>query len=439
MSESTIDTDTTTEEGHFSSYAEVMAYLGKLGLFHMELDLGRIRTVLDELELTRPEYPVVQVVGTNGKGSTATFIASIATGSGLNTGLFTSPHFVTPRERVLVDGEMLPEEDWLLLANDIMAAGGETLTYFEFITVLAALAFADYEVELAVFEAGLGGTYDATTAIAADTVVFTSIDMDHENILGDTIEKIAADKAGAIRKHVPVVTTAQQAAVRTILDEACAAQSTRAFTAEDLVTLPEEAVPALHGPHQRRNATLALAALQTIMDEKAIPRPTLIPWTDVVTLGIADAWIAGRMQLIEKTENHPALILDGGHNLHGLTTLKEALVASGTRPAAIVFAAMKDKSLNGVGKLLAEMTDGPILLPALTGNERAALPAELAVLLKPDFADAAMLRPCASVQDALQQAQQIEPQGDDSPPVLMCGSLFLLAEFFTLHPEYLKK
>jgi dihydrofolate synthase/folylpolyglutamate synthase len=434
MNDNAADFDTTMPQGPFTSYADVLAHLDNLGLFHMELDLARIKRVLEELELTRPEYPVVQVVGTNGKGSTATFMASIATGAGFSTGLFISPHFITPRERVLVDGEMLPEEDWLVLANDIMAAGGEVLTYFEFLTVLAALAFADYEVDLAVFEAGLGGTYDATTAIAADTVVFTPVALDHQQILGDTVEKIAADKAGAIRSNVPVVSARQTDAVLEILKNASNTAGAPFTVAAGPDSLPEEARPVLNGVHQLHNAALAVAALQTVMDEKALPRPTLIPWSDVVTLGIADAWIAGRMQHIAPAPDHPALILDGGHNLHGLRALQAALAAENIRPAAIIFGAMKDKNLEGIPDLLSALTDGQVLLPALTQNSRAATPQELAVRLggAPDGPTETI--PCASVREALDKAAAYAAEN----PVLICGSLYLLADFFTLHPEYLR-
>ncbi len=429
-------TDTATgidaRPAHFSNYTDVLAHLDSLNHFHMDLTLTRVTQVLDTLELLRPEYAVAHIVGTNGKGSTAVFMTSLANAAGLSVGLFTSPHFLSPRERILVDGNMLDEEDWLLLANDIIEAGGHCLTYFEFVTVLAALAFADHEVDLAVFEAGLGGTYDATTAIAADTVLFTPMALDHEQILGPCLEDIARNKAGAVRRQTPVVTTVQRQEALRIIQDACASQDAPLHHADSTI-LPQDVTLALQGPHQVRNAALALAGLQTLMDHRGIPRPALIPWNDVVTLGLAHAWLPGRMQHISATEAHPAVIVDGGHNLHGLTALYEALNTAKIRPAAIIFAAMQDKNLHSMPALLASMTDGPIWLPALEQCSRAMPPAQLAKILAPNFTDSCRLRPCTSVADALCQAMTLPVDS----PILICGSLFLAAEFFTLHPEYI--
>ena len=164
----------------------------------MRPGLDRMRAALDRLALRRPPCCVVQIVGTNGKGSTSTMLAALAQAHGLRVGLHTSPHFLSPRERVRLDGAMLPEERWLELANILMQRGGDDLSYFEFVTCLAVMAFA--EADIAVMETGLGGSYDATTALEADLVVFTPIDLDHQSVLGPFLKDIAADKAGATRE-----------------------------------------------------------------------------------------------------------------------------------------------------------------------------------------------------------------------------------------------
>lgn len=418
-----------TNTVHFQTYDEVEAYLAKLGLFHMDLSLDRITAVLDEVELGRPPYAVAQVLGTNGKGSTSTFLASLGQAAGLDTGLFTSPHFVTPRERVRVNGHMLDEDEWCDLANDIMNAGGGTLTYFEFITVLAVLAFHDYDVQLAVFEAGLGGMYDATTAVASDVTVFAPIAMDHEQVLGERLEDIARDKAGAIRHGVPVVTHVQDEAALAVLRDVAAQKGARLHMAEEMVTMPQAARFGLPGAHQRGNACLALGAFKLLAESRGWNPPPMMDWDDVKELAFADAWIAGRMQEVPAQADHPALILDGAHNEHAIAALKEALRLRGDKPAAIIFGCMRDKVLDGIVPLLLSMTDGPVFLPPIAENERAMDPEDLAKVL------GERARVCASLGEALRQARKLAGERE----VLLCGSLYLLGEFFTLRPACLER
>ena len=164
----------------FSTPADIQRHLDSLGLFHMDMGLGRMRRALAALDLARPPFVVAQVLGTNGKGSTSAFLASLALAHGCRVGLYTSPHFVSPTERIRIGGPEQPicapwpAENWVEPANQVMAVAPE-LTYFEFLTVLALLGFAREGVELAVLEAGLGGRHDATTAVAADLLCYAPI------------------------------------------------------------------------------------------------------------------------------------------------------------------------------------------------------------------------------------------------------------------------
>ena len=189
----------------FHSFDDVQDHLDALGLFHMDFGLDRMRNALDALGLLTPPFVTVQIVGTNGKGSTSTFLSCVARAHGLKVGLYTSPHFVTPRERIRINGTMLPADRWPVLADRVMEAA-PNLTYFEFLTALGLLAFAEAGVDLVVMEAGLGGHYDATTAMPVQAVCFTPIGMDHEKILGPTLTDIASDKSQAMRPGVPAFT-----------------------------------------------------------------------------------------------------------------------------------------------------------------------------------------------------------------------------------------
>ncbi|HCG04973.1 MAG TPA: bifunctional folylpolyglutamate synthase/dihydrofolate synthase [Desulfovibrio sp.] len=435
----------------FATYDDVQAHLDRLGMFHMDLGLGRMERVLDGLSLTAPPFTVAQVVGTNGKGSTSTFLAAIGTAHGLRTGLYTSPHFVTPRERIRIDGSMLAAELWPALANRVMAAGGEALTYFEFLTVLALLAFRESDVQLAVMEAGLGGAHDATTAVAADVVCVSPIGLDHQSVLGPTVAAIAADKAGALRPGVPAVTAPQPSDAMDELRSAADACGAPLREADDVTRLPAKAELGLAGPHQRTNALLALAAWTTLAEANA--------WEtreDAVRRGLAEAWIPGRLQWVEThametgaaaasqvsaahalfpaapadLPHLPArLVIDGAHNAHGLAALHAALADQCVRPAVVIFSCLADKDLAAVADEVRRLAgDAPVLAPTIQNNARAARGEDLAALLGP------MARAVPDLPAALHEAAALAPQG----PVLLCGSLYLLGEFFTLRPDCLE-
>jgi len=418
-----------TERNFFATYEDFEAHLMKLGLFHMDLAHSRIDAVLEEAELKRPGYPAVQVVGTNGKGSTSSFLSAFGQATGLTVGLYTSPHFVTPRERILINGEMLDEEEWCDVANDVMECGGQDLTYFELLTVMAVFLFADYEVDLAIFEAGLGGTHDATTAIERDLVVYTPIGLDHVDVLGASIEDIARDKAGAMRKGIPAVTHVQTQEVLAVLKEEAQKVCAPLIRAEGTVTLPQTDRFGLVGAHQKDNAMLALAAFRQLVGIYGWEPADIMDWDDVKEIGVADAWIAGRFQHVPATDELPEMFLDGAHNEPAFDVLTTALQETGLKPAVIIFGCMGNKDIKTLVPKVQALTEGTILLPQFKDMERA----EPAARLETHFDERAKV--CDSLQEALKQSKELA--GDK--PVLLCGSLYLLAEFFALHPEFLQR
>ncbi|WP_066858301.1 bifunctional folylpolyglutamate synthase/dihydrofolate synthase [Halodesulfovibrio spirochaetisodalis] len=418
-----------TERIFFATYEDFEAHLLKLGLFHMDLAHSRIDAVLEEAELKRPDYPAVQVVGTNGKGSTSSFLSAFGQATGLTVGLYTSPHFVTPRERILINGQMLDEEEWCDVANDVMECGGETLTYFELLTVMAVFFFSDYEVDLAIFEAGLGGTHDATSAIERDLVVFTPIGLDHVDVLGHSIEDIARDKAGAMRKGLTAITHVQEQSAMSVLKEEAKNIGAILLKAEGTVTLPQTSRIGLTGQHQKDNALLALGAFRQLVDMYGWTPADIMDWDDVKEIGIADAWIAGRFQHIAATDSLPNLYLDGAHNVPAFDVLTATLKETGTEPAAIIFGCMENKDIETLAPKVQSLTKGAILLPQFVQMNRA----EPAARLAEQFDDRTQV--CESLQDALTRSKEIA--GDK--PVLLCGSLYLLAEFFALYPEFLQR
>lgn len=427
----------------FRSFQGVRAHLDALGMFHMELGLGRMRRVLAALDLERPPFKVVQVLGTNGKGSTSAFLESLCAAHGCRTGLYTSPHFVSPKERIRVDGRAVLGKLWAAPANRILAAAaGDSLTYFEFLTVLALLLFREAKVDVAIMEAGLGGRNDATTAMAADMLCFTPIAMDHAAVLGPTLAHIARDKAAAIRTDAPVCTARQFPLAEKVLMTAACEQGAELATASPLSDLSLPRI-GLRGEHQKGNAGLALTAWQRLA-------PRLGKRADdaeAQARGLARAFLPGRLQRIPAADDHPALLLDGAHNPHGMQALLRAFAAGDEQapralpaPVAIIFSCLGDKDWRTSAAMLRRrFPQIPVFVPALE-NPRAAEPCEVAAFLA--ALSEAPAKPLTG-PDALEQALTAAgsacartgaPKG---AVTLVTGSLYLLAEIFGRYPRYL--
>ncbi|WP_461210367.1 bifunctional folylpolyglutamate synthase/dihydrofolate synthase [Desulfocurvus sp. DL9XJH121] len=403
----------------FDTFADVQAHLAGLGMYHMDLGLSRVEEALERLGLAAQPYRAAHVVGTNGKGSVSLYLAETARAHGLRTGLYASPHFVSVRERVQVDGRMLGEETWVRLGNEVLAASGpDGLTYFEFVTVLAALAFARAGVEFAVLEAGLGGRHDATRALGADLVAFSSIGLDHTAILGPTLAHIARDKAGALRPGAPALTTPQVPEARDALAAEARALGVALRLPEDVPgPLPEPLRPGMPGPHQEANARLALAAwraLAPVLGRAVDP--------EACARALAGAHLPGRFQ---RVPGPPELILDGAHNPPALAALAAALQELGMSPSLVAFGCMADKDLATMAPQVAALGRGPILAVGMPHNERAMPAFDLAAALGP------RATPVADMGRALPLLSR------DPGPVLICGSLYLLGEFFALRPDLL--
>lgn len=440
----------------FERMEDFQEHLDSLGLFHMDLGLDRVRRFLEAWGGNRPPFAVAHVLGTNGKGSTATFLASLAKAHGLRTGLYTSPHFLDVRERALLDGGLPGHGPWLAAANRVMAlAGGAGLTYFELLTCLALELFRAEGVDLAVMEAGLGGRFDAVSALATDLTLFTPVGLDHEKVLGPRLGDIAADKAAALKPGGRAVSGPQVPLAREALSIRAAETGAPlewsgdlwAWRGNDLIPDPGLGLHpvtgvrlGLRGPHQRENARLALAAWTLLARMRGWPVDP-----GACRQGLARAFIPGRMQFVPGS---PPLILDGAHNAHALAALKAALeagvdgdagagdafpgaaVGSGpapaaVRPSAVIFACFRDKDLDSMLPLLLSLGDGPVLVPELPHGERAWPAADLAGRIGP------RARAVSGVEEALKGVQDLPG------PVLVCGSLYLLAEFYTRRPGLL--
>jgi dihydrofolate synthase/folylpolyglutamate synthase len=417
-----------------ADFAGFSAYLDRLGLFHMDFGLHRMRAALDALSLSSLPHLAVQVVGTNGKGSTGAFLAAMLAAHGLPTGLYLSPHFINVRERILMAGKMLPETDWLAAANAVLAAtapGGENgrLTYFELLTVMAAWLFTHEAAEAAVYEAGLGGAGDATTALARDLILFTPIGMDHAAVIGPTLADIAKDKAQAMVPGGLAVTGPQPPEVMDTLRREADRIGARLFDAAELAGYDAATrlgvlrghrrleIPGaklrLAGPHQSQNASLALAGFSLCADMLG-----LVPDPEWLGRALAETFIPGRLHLLRLPGMTPQLLLDCAHNIPALTALKQALFTLRIEPAAMIFTCLGDKDLAGMAPLAAGLTKGPIFVPELPDVSRARPAAEVAQALG------------RNAKVAADPAAALDAVRSIPGTVLACGSMYLLASLF---------
>jgi len=348
-----------------------------------EIDLGldRIRSVASELNLLPYPVPVVTIAGTNGKGSTAAVLERVVNATGMTTGLSTSPHFLSFNERIRVGGTPASDADITASFTLIDAARGDTtLTYFEFATLASLLIFLKHNVDIAVLEVGLGGRLDAMNLVDADVAVITSIALDHQDWLGDSLEEIGREKAGIARSDKPVVVadTNPPAGLLEFLDDLGAtslrfgedfgASNGTAFVCEDngRVSFPCNCPPAL----RVENVAAALQAAALI----GVKLTNL----DVTDLVCAAAPI-GRLQCVTREERE--YLLDVAHNPAAVENLLAYMDANPSRGKTLaLFSAMADKDIHAMMRRCKNRFDG-WLLADLEAVPRAASSKEVAAIL----------------------------------------------------------
>jgi len=325
-----------------------ISYLDTLLNSGIRPGLSRVRAVLRELGHPERRVPAVIVAGTNGKGSTSATLTSILRASGLRAALYTSPHLVDIRERWLIDGAPIGDE---LLGEAVerlqkaAARAGITPTYFEALTLVAFIAFALAECEVAVLEVGMGGRLDATNVVRPLAAIITPIGFDHMEFLGNTIAKIAGEKAGVIHRGAVVLTSNDDPRVLAILRRRAKKFGTR------FVLVDGEHDTPLRGDFQRRNAALAVRAAE----ELAAHFPSITSAS--IERGVADTRWRGRLERVD-VRGHEVWV-DGFHNAHALAAVAPFLERL-PRPRLVVFGIMSDKDVHDVARRLFPMFDAAI-------------------------------------------------------------------------------
>jgi dihydrofolate synthase / folylpolyglutamate synthase len=423
------------------SYEEAVAYLYGLGneVAAMKLGLESITRLLERLGDPQRSFAAAIVAGTNGKGSVSCMLESIARTAGLTTGLYTSPHLVAIEERVRVAGRQLPRDRFAELAARVRDAAEALVdegalpappTYFEQMTAIAFLEFAARRVDLAVLEVGMGGRLDATNVVAPLVAVVTSVALDHQQYLGETLAEIAAEKAAVIKPGAAAVIAHQPIeALEPLMARCLACDVLPVFAGEPEIHHSENGrftfsyetehdryerlSLGLRGRHQVENAMVAVHAAE------ALRRSGLgIPRTAIAE-GLATAEWPGRLEMLLGA---PPVLLDGAHNPAGAAALRAYLDEFCHCPLTLVFGAMEDKQ---IAEMAAELFPAARAVVLTRPNTpRAADPARLATTLPPARGGG---RPVVTrtVDEALAWAFHVTPRDG---LVCVAGSLYLVGE-----------
>lgn len=405
-----------------------------------ELGLERMRALLDKTGRPETAYWTVHVAGTKGKGSTSAMLERVLRCAGLRTGLYTSPHLHTFRERIRLNGRCISEADLASLTTylcPIADAMPDRPSTFEIITALALTSFAQRGVDVAVLEVGLGGRLDATNVVTPRVSVITSISFDHMAVLGNTLAAIAAEKAGIIKPGVPVVSSPQHPEALEVIERVCAEQGAPlALVGRDVqvtVTAASRAgsraiisgpgyehhirIP-LMGEHQATNAAVAVAALETLRGQG-------LSLTDTqIRFGLFTVRWPGRLEIVAR---NPFIVVDGAHNVDSAQKLRAALDRFFPRqgdkaclPRVLVMGMSADKDVDGIMQALVPGADAIVLTRA--NHPRAA---SLERLQAAAAAYTSNIYAAPDVPGALATARELV---GDSGVICATGSLFIVAD-----------
>src|SRR5262245_35819618 len=426
------------------NFEEATEYLYSLGneTLAMKLGLESVRALARISSDPQKRFPAVHIAGTNGKGSTAAMTASFLRAAGMRVGLYTSPHLVSITERIRVDGDEISPDEFARLATDVRADGERLVaenalpappTFFEQVTMIAYLYFAERKVDLAVLEVGLGGRLDATNICEPVVTAITPVGFDHQKYLGDTLASIAGEKAGIVKPGVPVVIAAQSGEAMNTIAARCEELNAPMIVTSDPID-PEASDAGenvgryrfryrtrrdeyalrlgLRGRHQITNAVVAIHIAEHLrLAGFDIPQPAVVE-------GLNNAEWPGRLEMIRLSPSHAPLLLDGAHNADGARALRDFLDEHfRSTPITIIFGVMADNTIGEMGEALFHTANQVIV--TRIASPRAAEPTAIAEASRRD-----VIR-VESAAEALAEALRITPTDG---LIVVCGSLFLVGE-----------
>jgi len=412
-------------------YPEAVQFLYGLRLFGAKFGLENTFKLAALAGNPQDRLRFIHVAGTNGKGSTCAMLESIYRAAGLRVGLFTSPHLISFRERIQVNRQLIPENEVVRLVEELQPwlkqfPAGHHPTFFEVVTVMALNFFAEHNCDLVIWETGLGGRLDATNIVTPLASVITNIALDHQQWLGDTLAKIAAEKAGIIKPGVPVITAAEAPEALAVIEK-MARENNAPFTVVAADVNPPQtskisaalsraaATLPLPGDHQRINAAQALATVEVLRNQIPVGGAA-------IRAGLESVDWPGRLQLVTRPSGQK-ILLDGAHNMAGAQALGQALEKHyrGVK-RTLILGVLQDKDWRQICDTLAPLAGRIFTVPV--SSERTAGAPELAAACRIANPSAGVVA-CDSLGVALEKSAREEF-------VLIAGSLYLVGEALEL-------
>lgn len=408
------------------SYQKALVFLNALQSKGINPRLENIALALARFGHPQLLFPSIHIAGTNGKGSTAAMVANILRVAGYKVGLFTSPHLHSVRERIQINAKCINKKDFSTVTNYIKNHLGVELTYFEFLTLLCFLHFAQNKIDIGVIEVGLGGRLDATNLLLPKLSIITNIHLEHKHWLGRYLRKIALEKGGIIKTNTPLITGTTQKKLLALFKKLCQLKNAPFYwLGKDIrYRMHQEEFSyfglkrhfsslrlGLNGAYQIKNATLALGAIEILEKNGLKVRD------EDIKKGLMKLSWPGRFEFIKRS---PTIILDGAHNPSGAATLKKSLYPYKDKRLILVLGIMRDKDIKGMIKILAPLAQ--TLISTSPHIPRAAR-AELLNTISKDYCLNKIVLP--SISEAVKTALSIAEPKD---LILITGSLYTVAE-----------
>jgi dihydrofolate synthase/folylpolyglutamate synthase len=411
------------------NFKEAEDYLYSLTMFGIKLGLEQERELLDRLGAPDRDLRFIHIAGSNGKGSTSAMLAAALRYAGFKTGFYSSPHLISVRERFRINGVAVSEERLAGLVSETVNAveemkqAGRCPTYFELTTALAALYFKQEQTQFVLWETGMGGRFDATNVVVPECSVITGISLEHMEYLGDSIDKVAFEKAGIIKDGVPVfinrmdpvaeavilrVAEEKNASLRQVPDAWLTADSSfTGWTGQDFRLGSYDIHLELAGRIQVKNAALAVLIMEYLADRFDINMDTLIA-------GLANARWPGRLQPMPD-----GTLLDGAHNPEGAAVLVDAVERNCPDSRfTVIYGGFADKDFREVVRILSAIASRFVFVPVKGGTRQCCSPRELCDLTSTIAGIGA--EACDDLNHALERTR--------GEARIICGSLYLAGE-----------
>lgn len=426
------------------NYQEALHYIDETHKFGVRLGLDNITKLLELLGNPQDKLNIIHVAGTNGKGSTCSFITSILKESGYKVGLYTSPFLETFTERIRVNGENIPKEDVARIVNIIkenietmVSEGYSYPTEFEIVTAMALYYYCEQEVDYVALEVGLGGRYDATNIIKKSEVsVIASISLDHVGILGDSVAKIAYEKGGIIKENGVAIVYDQSDEAKDVIKEICREKNAKYIEVKfDDINVKQSDIYSqtydctvfdekyenleikLIGDHQINNSMLALGAINYLKENKKLNISE-----ESIRKGLINTKWPGR---IEKIMENPIFIIDGAHNEDGAKSLAKSIEKNfNGKKATLLIGMLEDKDIDGVLEILMPHFDKVI---TTTPDNPRAISCEALKEKISKYVDNIVAKP--NIEDAVDYTLKNSKEDDI---IISAGSLYMIGTVRTL-------